>query len=64
MTTNDPPLSVEDLARIIVELSLGSKPTVLGPAADAMRERLAPQIEELKRRGIPIRIPEEWPGVE
>ena len=52
------PLTQEQMHRIIVEETLGKKPTILGEEADEFRESLQDDIKLAKKNGWTIEIPE------
>lgn len=52
------PLTQEQMKRIIIDKTLGKKPTILGEKADEFRESLQDDIKLAKKNGWTIEIPE------
>ncbi len=57
------PLEVNELETMLVELTLGKPPSLNTPEANAMRERMKVEVDEIIARGDGIEIPHEIPDV-
>lgn len=54
-------LTTEQMQHILVDLQIGREPPrEVGLEADTFREKLRPEIEEIRRRGWVVDVPAEW----
>ena len=53
------PIDATDIERMLVEIMTGKEPTLRTPEADAMREQLRKECEEIKARGDQVFIPHD-----
>lgn len=56
-------LTVEDVAKIVIDFLRGRAPTIKGKEADELRRRLEKDVAEIKAKGYIVDLPEEWPDI-
>jgi hypothetical protein len=52
----------EEVSRMLVEITTGKEPTLRSPKADALREELRRQCDEITAKGLAVDIPYETAG--
>ena len=53
-------LTTDQVTKVLIEVSTGKEPTILGEEADSLRKEIEQDIAMAKSKGWIIAMPKEW----